>query len=385
MTRKKHDVIIIGAGPVGSYTAYLLAQKGLDVALVEKNCSIGQDVNCSGIVSLECFRRFGLSSEAVLGSVNSIKAVSPSGDTFRYHSASPLAHIVNRTVFDQELNGMAIREGAKMYLNKKAREISVTADAFSIASSDEKEDVYSAKVGVIAAGFEMNPIQGDLQRPRGYLYGIQTEAIMEDVEDVEVYFGEKIAPGSFSWIVPVQGKSVKIGLITRSSPAGYLRGFLQHPFVAQRLQSYDNHMKCSPIPVKRIPKSYAERLVIVGEAAGQVKATTGGGIYFGLLCAEIAADTIVKAFRSGNFTEDLFREYEIRWKKMLEPELKAGLLLRNVFAKLSDRHIDILIDLAKRDGILPIIKKAGFDWHKDIIGHIISHILPKNLLNFVSR
>jgi flavin-dependent dehydrogenase len=133
--------------------------------------------------------------------------------------------------------------------------------------------------------------------------------------------------------------------------------------------------------VKRIPKSYAERLVIVGEAAGQVKATTGGGIYFGLLCAEIAANTIVKAFRSGNFDEGVFREYEINWKKRLEPELKAGQLLRNIFSKLSDRHIDLLIDLAKRDGIMPIIKKAGFDWHKDVIAHLISHLLPKSLFH----
>jgi len=380
MIRKKHDVIIIGAGPIGSYTAYLLAQEGLDVALVEKNHSIGQDVNCSGIISLECFRRFQLPSKAVVSSIDSIKAVSPSGDALRYHSASPLAHIVNRAVFDQELNGMALREGAKTYLNKRVREISFTAGSFSLKLSDEAEEGYSARVGVIAAGFELNSIQGVLQRPRGYLYGIQTEAAMEDVEDVEVYFGEKIAPGSFSWIVPVNGKSVKIGLITKSKPAEFLKRFLENPLVAQRLQSYDHHIKCSPIPVKRIPKSYSERLVVVGEAAGQVKATTGGGIYFGLLCAEIAADTIIKAFRSGNFSESLFSEYEINWKKRLEPELKAGLLLRNIFSKLSDRHIDILIDLAKRDGILPIIKKAGFDWHKDIISHIIGHLLPKNLL-----
>jgi digeranylgeranylglycerophospholipid reductase len=380
MIRKKHDVIIIGAGPIGSYTAYLLAQQGLDVALFEKNHSIGQDVNCSGIVSLECFRRFQLPSKAVLSSIDSIKAVSPSGDSLRYHSASPLAHIVNRAVFDQELNGMAVREGAKTYLNKRVREIAVTADSFGVKLSDEKEDTScSARVGVIATGFELNAIQGVLKRPRGYLYGIQTEVAMEDISDVEVYLGEKIAPGSFSWIVPVSGKSAKIGLITKSNPAEFLKRFLENPLVAQRLLSCDRHMKCSPIPVKRIPKSYAERLVIVGEAAGQVKVTTGGGIYFGLLCAEIAADTIMKAFRSGNFSESLFSEYETNWKKRLEPELKAGLLLRNIFSKLSDRHIDILIDLAKRDGILPIIKQAGFDWHKDIISHIISHLLPKNL------
>jgi len=381
MIRKKHDVIIIGAGPIGSYTAYLLAKEGLDVAIFEKHPSIGRDVNCSGIVSLECFRRFHLPSEAVLSSIDSIKAVSPSGNCIRYHSASPLAHVVNRAFFDQELNRMAVREGAVTYLGSRVREIAGTAESFRVKLSDEAEGACSARVGVIATGFELNAIHGILKRPRGYLYGIQTDATMDDIDDVEVYFGEKIAPGSFSWIIPVNGKSVKIGLITKSNPAGFLRRFLNNPLVAQRLQSCDNNIKCSPIPVKRIPKSYAERLVIVGEAAGQVKATTGGGIYFGLLCAEIAANTIVKAFRSGNFAEGVFREYEINWKKRLEPELKAGQLLRNIFSKLSDRHIDLLIDLAKRDGIMPIIKKAGFDWHKDVVAHLISHLLPKNLFH----
>jgi digeranylgeranylglycerophospholipid reductase len=384
MIRKKHDVIIIGAGPVGSYTAYLLAKEGLDVAIFEKNPSIGRDVNCSGIVSLECFRRYRLPSGAVLRSIDSIRAVSPSGNSLRYHAAAPLAYVVNRASFDQELNRMAGQEGAATYLNKKVREIAVTADSFRVKLSDEAEEACSARVGVIATGFELNAIHGILKRPMGYLYGIQTDAVMENIDDVEVYFGEKIAPGSFSWIVPVNGKSVKIGLITKSNPADFLRSFLKNPLVAQRLQSCDYHMKCSPIPVNRIPKSYAERLVIVGEAAGQVKATTGGGIYFGLLCAEIAANTIVKAFRSGNFAEGVFREYEINWKNRLEPELKAGLLLRNLFSKLSDHHIDLLIDLAKRDGILPIIKKAGFDWHKDVIAHLISHLFPKNLFKIVS-
>ncbi len=377
MTRKKHDVIIIGAGPVGSYTAYLLAREGLDVAVFEKNPSVGREVNCSGIVSLECFRRYSLPSGAVLRSIDSIRAVSPSGNSMRYHSSSPLAHVVDRSLFDQELNGMAVREGAVTYLNARVKDIAVTDDAFRVNLS---EGACSARAGVVATGFELNAIHGILKRPRGYLYGIQTDATMKDVDDVEVYFGEKIAPGSFSWIVPVAGKSVKIGLITKSNPVGFLKGFLNNPVVARRMQSCDNAMKCSPIPVNRIPKSYAERLVIVGEAAGQVKATTGGGVYFGLLCAEAAANTIMKAFRSGNFSEDAFREYEISWKKRLDPELKAGQLLRNIFSKLSDRHIDILIDLAKRDGIMPIIKKAGFDWHKDVISHLISHLLPKHFL-----
>lgn len=72
-----------------------------------------------------------------------------------------------------------------------------------------------------------------------------------------------------------------------------MKRFLQNPLIQHRINAFEDNIKCSPIPLKRIPKSYGERLVIVGEAAGQVKTTTGGGIYFGFLCAEMAAQTIL--------------------------------------------------------------------------------------------
>ena len=120
-------------------------------------------------------------------------------------------------------------------------------------------------------------------------------------------------------------------------------------------------------------------LSVVGEAAGQVKATTGGGIYFGLLCSELAVRTVAKAFSRGDFSEGFLRTYETEWKTLLDPELKAGLLLRSIFSRFSDRQIDLLIDLAKKDGFLPVIRRYGFDWHKDIISYLISHLMPRNI------
>jgi digeranylgeranylglycerophospholipid reductase len=119
--------------------------------------------------------------------------------------------------------------------------------------------------------------------------------------------------------------------------------------------------------------------VVVGEAAGQVKATTGGGIYFGLLCAEIAASAIAKAFRCGDYSRKILKEYEIEWRRRIEPELKAGIMLRNIFSKISDRQIDLLIDLAKKDGIMPLVEKAHFDWHKDLVSHLVRHLISKIL------
>jgi flavin-dependent dehydrogenase len=276
---------------------------------------------------------------------------------------------------------MAVKEGAACYLDANVERIETGGGAFSITMRQGKKTTreFSARAGVIATGFEINGIQGLYKRPMSFLFGIQTDVLMKDVSDVEVYFGNKVAPGSFGWVVPTNGNTAKIGLMAEKNPAGLLKGFLRHPLIEQRLHSSTNAVKCSPIPIRRVSKSYAERLLIVGEAAGQVKSTTGGGIYFGLLCAEIAANTVIKALRRGDYSERALKEYEIIWRKRIEPELKAGSLLRNIFSRVSDRQIDHLVDLAKRNGILPVIENASFDWHKGLIQYLIRHFISKQL------
>jgi digeranylgeranylglycerophospholipid reductase len=382
MKNRMHDIIIVGSGPVGGYTAYLLAKEGFDVGIFEKNPFIGKDINCTGIISAECLNKLDLGSDVVVRPIHSIRAVSPSENSLRYQSVTPLAYVVDRSLFDTKMNSMAVREGATTYLNSKVVMVDISDSAFKIkVKSDGREQIFSSKTGVIASGFEVNSFRGMIEKPKNILFGAQTDVEMCDVDDVEVYFGKNIAPGSFGWVVPTSDKSAKVGLIAKKNPAGLLGKFLQNPLISSRLGSFAGNIKCSPIPVRRVPKSYAERLVIVGEAAGQVKATTGGGIYFGLLCAEIAAGTIIKAFGSGDFSEKMFKEYESAWRKKLDPELRAGIMLRNIFSKLSDNQIDFLMDLAKRDGVLPLIQKAHFDWHRDLISYLIRHLIKKNLFS----
>ncbi|MBI5025653.1 MAG: NAD(P)/FAD-dependent oxidoreductase [Nitrospirae bacterium] len=371
-----HDVIIIGAGPIGSYTAYLLAKEGLDVAILEEHSDVGEGVNCAGIVSTECFKNFDLPTETILKSIEAIKAFSPSGNCVEYRTGSTIAHVVNRSLFDSEIARMAVKEGATLYLKTKVKEISITDSAFK-AKTERAGEEFSSNVGVIATGFELIPLIP--RRPERFLYAVQTDGEVRDIKGIEVYFGREIAPGSFAWVVPTNGKTAKIGLITDKDPAAYLKGFLQSPLIKHRLEACDNQIRCSPIPVKGIPKSYAERLVVVGEAAGQVKATTGGGIYFGFLCSEIAARTILKAFRQEDFSERLFKEYEVGWKNKLSLELKLGYYLRNLYARLSDNQIDVLINLVGKDGLPIIMKKADFDWHKGLIVSLLQHTLFRKL------
>ncbi|MEW6570723.1 MAG: NAD(P)/FAD-dependent oxidoreductase [Nitrospirota bacterium] len=380
---RNHDVIIIGAGPVGSYTAYLLAQRGYDVGIFEKNPFVGKNINCTGIISQKCLEKVKLNETVIQRPIDSIKAFSPSGNFLKYHSSKPPAFIVDRVHFDREINQMAVKAGATIYLDAKVKEFRVSEEDFIIGVLWENKDVeFRSRIGVIATGFELNFIQRIFHNYAEFSFGIQTQASLDEINDVEVYFGREIAPGSFGWVVPTVGKLAKIGLITRSNPSGYLKKFLEHSLIKDRINGYDNNLRCSPIPNSRIPKSYFERFIIVGEAAGQVKTTTGGGIYFGMVCSEIAVKTIEKAFAYSDFSESLLREYEIKWVKKIEPELTAGRILRNLFSRLSDHQIELIIDLARKDGVLPAISKSDFDWHKDLIIYILRHLFARKIFKF---
>lgn len=375
---KMHDVIVVGAGPIGNYTAYLLAKKGFDVAILEKHSRIGENINCTGIISKECFEKFDLSKDAVIKPLKVIKAFSPSGNYIRYKAESPLAYIVDRSTFDSEINKKALRKGATLYLNTRVEKIRITDNAFKVKTKGGRGEL-SSRIGVIATGFELNSFAMPFKKSKNFLCGVQTDVEIEDIKDVEVYFGRKITRGSFAWVVPTNGNAAKIGLISKENPTGHLNKFLRNSLISHRLNGHDNlNIKCSPIPFGKIPKSYAERLIVVGEAAGQVKTTTGGGIYFGLVCSEIAAQTIIKAFEKKDFSEKALKEYEARWKNKLEPELKIGVYARNLLSRLSDSRIDALFSLAKKDGVLSIIRKqARFDWHKDLIISLLQNTFFK--------
>jgi flavin-dependent dehydrogenase len=138
--------------------------------------------------------------------------------------------------------------------------------------------------------------------------------------------------------------------------------------IRNRVREVDPQMTRRVIPLGSIKKSYGRRLLAIGDAAGQVKPTTGGGIYYGLLCSSIAAEVTRTAFARGNFDEEQFRIYESQWKRKIGLELTVGLSARKLLSKCSDRQIDALIELGQRERVLELIKKyADFDWHKRLI------------------
>ena len=108
----------------------------------------------------------------------------------------------------------------------------------------------------------------------------------------------------------------------------------------------------------------AERIVAIGEAAVHVKTSTGGGIYFGLLSAEMATDVILRAFRTGDFSLRTLGDFERYWRGAFGVELWMGYLARRLAARLSDCLLEKAFERAKGIDLVGGLKgNLDFDWH----------------------
>ena len=128
------------------------------------------------------------------------------------------------------------------------------------------------------------------------------------------------------------------------------------------------------LPLGPIARTWTDRILAIGDAAGLVKPTTGGGIYYGLLTGHLAATVLAAALRENRLGARRLREYERRWRARLGREIRAGLAFRAIAARLNDLAIDRLIELARVDGIVPLLKQtADFNWHQSAARALLRH------------
>jgi flavin-dependent dehydrogenase len=210
--------------------------------------------------------------------------------------------------------------------------------------------------------------------------GVQTELEL-DAANVEVYLGKKLAPEGFAWIIPLGDGRVKAGLLCHQDGPRYLRSFLDRADIRSRLRGEIGPIQCSVLPLSFLRRSYRDRILVVGEAAGHIKATTCGGIYYGMLTAGMAAEVLEEALADDNLSGERLSYYETMWRGLLQDEIETGLRLRRAFHVLNDFTLDKLVSLACRNGILDLVQeKADFDWHRDLIRAVFRHDTVGRLL-----
>ena len=375
---KRADVIVIGAGPSGLRAAARLAGGGLDVRVLEKKPRVGAGVLCTGIVGREVFDDFSLDRGSIVEELRRVRLVSPFATELIYEHPRPFACVVDRERFDGALARAVTEAGAEVACNARVEDIDVGPDGVEVSVKDEAGVVRreGAAVAVLATGvdFGLQKKLG-LSSPRDFLRGAQVECSFPGADITTLFFGRDVAPGAFAWSVPAGGGRARIGLLTQKDPKACLRRLLDHSFNGVRVTDERSGIRTKPVAQGLLAKTFGDRVLAVGEAAGQTKTTTGGGISYGLACADLAADVLRECFERSSFGPAGLAAYERRWKTLLQKEILVGQYTRRMCARLSDGRIESLFQLARTDGIVPIIRNtADFDRHSGLIFALLQRL-----------
>jgi geranylgeranyl reductase family protein len=336
------DIVVIGAGPAGLIAAREAAEGGAEVTVLEEHREIGVPCHCAGLLSIKGLKDIAitLNADFVQNKLRGARFHSPSGLSFTVEREEYVACVVDRTEFDKFLAQQAVHAGAEIKLQSRVQNAERHDEGIGVSGPWGSNN---ASVVIDAEGVDSRLVEKmglTPLKPKCILPALQFEVADVDLDPAyaEIHVGRKVAPGFFAWVIPLSGNSARVGLACRGvNPREKLEIFVKKRFD-----------KCSRISVSSgcviscgpIPRTYADNFLVVGDAAGQSKSTTGGGVILGGICASFAGSVAAEAVKNRIYTSAFLRKYETLWKKRLGKEFRIMRLARNILNRLSDETID---------------------------------------------
>jgi digeranylgeranylglycerophospholipid reductase len=343
-------ISIIGAGPAGSYLAYLLASQGRDVHVYEEHSEIGRPVHCTGIVTSKFADIIEPDESFVANTIDKARLFSPDGHFIELQLGKN--YVLDRAKLDLELAKGAEKADAEFHLSHKFIDYK---DGKLTLESDGKIHRKETDILVGADG-PLSPVakSAGMFRNREFFQGIQARARLENDNVVEFF----LRPGGFAWIVPESKEIVRIGAVDRDNPNPVFEKLLETRLGAgykTEIMEYQGGM--IPIHNPHV-QTQKDNVFLVGDAATMVKPTTGGGIVQGLLGAEALADALIN---KGDYRE--------LWREKIGRELKTALFMRRLMDEFSEQDYNLLIRGMGTRGMRHALEKYGRD--------TLSNLLPK--------
>ena len=354
------DVAVIGAGPAGSMAAKYAAKAGAAAILLEEHPAAGWPVQCAGLLGREALAESELPAGSfILGGMKGAAIFSPGGVRLDFKARDRKAWVVDRRLFDRALVEQALEEDVVFRPCARVAEIRRDKER-SILSLAAGEEI-SAGVVISAEGVSaLLARRAGVASPQIILSGAQVEAAfaVEDPEKVEVHLG--VAPGLFAWVIPLGESRARIGLCSIDHGCDRLRAFLKTDSIRKRLRGSPLALNVGGLPLGPPPATAVEGLLAVGDAAGQVKPTSGGGIYPGLVAAKIAGGVAAAAAMEEDGSLQRLSEYDRLWRQAVGTELETGMRLYRMMNKMTAAETDELIGyIASRPRLIRTIEEHG--------------------------
>jgi digeranylgeranylglycerophospholipid reductase len=354
--KDKYDVVVVGAGPAGSYAAATAASE-CDVLLIEKRQEIGDPVRCAEGVSTGALSKFlQPQKEWIANKVTGARIFAPDGTLLEVSEelAGPeVGYVLERKIFDRDLAKRAAKAGADVTVRTRAVGV-IREDGFvrgvKVRHLGEPLEI-RASVVIAADGVESQLARwaginttlrpSDLESCAQYL--MTNADIKEDYCDF--YLGSE-SPGGYAWAFPKGPQEGNIGMgVLASKLAGkhsidYLNAFVERHF--RDAQPVELHVGGVPVS-KPVRKTVDDGLMLVGDAAHHVDPITGGGIINALEGGKLAGEVAVQAVRAQDASLKVLKHYEEGWRASFGKKLERNYKIKDIFVNLSDAELNKLI------------------------------------------
>ncbi|MFW9903071.1 MAG: geranylgeranyl reductase family protein [Candidatus Thorarchaeota archaeon] len=395
------DIVIIGAGPTGSCAAWEAVQGDADVSVFEEHQVIGKPEHCSGLIALKGLEKLGINYKfskpnVCLNYIQKAKIIGPNFKSVEIDRGSNSMGVIDRISLDRFLADRAKNLGCKYYLGHRVINIEYHQKNWLLRIKHIKEiKKHRARFLVSAEGVHarLSTSIGLPSPNKNWIFpALQYEAQnLEDLDHdcVELYFGQNYAPGFFGWVIPIDENSARIGIAISRKYAGKTRILMnkftkKHPLLSKRfkkahiVKSYGGFVPAAG-PVKR---TFHDNFIVAGDAAGQTKATTGGGVNIGGYCGRLAGITARNILTKEVSSSQNCRDYQLRWQSVFEPDLTLMMLIRRILSPLPDEAWNRIIKVAKDSDIGNSLKTSNIDLHGlDLIKFSLN---PRVLIKSVS-
>jgi digeranylgeranylglycerophospholipid reductase len=363
----EYDIVVSGGGPIGCFVGEQLALNGRYVAVFEEHSTIGEPVHCAGLVTQRVFDISKYSPRRI--TQNKIYGAiihSPSRLTLTIGGDSVHGLVINRQKFDENIAQKTQKAGANISVEHKIVSAKKQENHITLTIHQNEQTLMvrcSILIGADGPHSSIRKIFG-FPNPIEMLQGIGAELsdTALDHRFVHIFVGRSIAPGFFAWVIPtnVHGTTARIGLCIKKQSSHPL----QHYFTAllqQPLLQGTTVMKRfgGTIPLGPLKKTVDNHIMLVGDAAAQVKPTSGGGIYSGLLCATQCAIIAEEALQKQRFDGEFLKQYHRRWTNEIGRELALGMRFRKIFTNLTDEQLNKYLEKLNNKKTIDIINTHG--------------------------
>ncbi len=367
------DICVIGAGVVGLALAKEMAKRGMEVEVCDMKRKISDNADkASGILSKKGLDSTGINYNNAIVNALDGAVIHSKNEELRIKAKETKAFILDRAALSEICKKEAEAEGVKISLGRK------------IDKKEIKELQKEYKV-IVGADGAVSTVANAFNFPNisDYILTYKAKCTVKQVKDknvVDLYFDNNITNCFFGWVAPHSDSIIEIGVGVDSkfkkNSKNTFDKFIENPDISNIIGENEIiNGQGSLIPINTREKTVIKNVLLVGDAAGQVKATTGGGIIFGIKCAKTAADAIWENITYG---KDL-RIYETEWRRKFGADLYIHKLIHNYYSLLGNNQMDMLLKTIKvLKGEKFFSKYGDMDSPKEMIKKFFFRNLVKN-------